>query len=253
MIELIKNIRPASMSNSVHCRFHEEVLAVVSDNDLLRRRMSSLLEAYEKAVSNRRVDPDEYLRMRPTDELCEADARRTGFFRSARGLVLTSARCADAATVASCRKLAQLMDAHCPAEESTVEERTERLRAFLKRVKEDCTEDVERVNIGWVIEELKKADEEVAAMVEKWRQAAHEKMKFRIARIRMATDEAYKKLTAMINARILIRSAEEVSQYRAIACSVNSVVERYRACEACEAPAAKNPPAKKATTGRVRS
>lgn len=200
----ISDIKLSRMSNSAHVAFIIDFISVAKENEVIASAVPELLAALEKAFAVERKAMGISRKSLTTDEIVKADNERDTYYVAYKRAVQGYQKLNDGNLSVSAKVLAQHIKDYGISGGAQLDKETGLLKNFVGDLETKYSAQVEALNLTLIVEALKDANERVHTYT---MQRTMERTSFVVRAMktaRRATDEAYRAMVKMLNARALV-------------------------------------------------
>ena len=215
------------MPNGTHYTFHQSTLKRTKNDTVLcgKSLLAPLIAGYEAAF----LAEEEKFRLSQkskfTDTLNELDEKRDNAYRGFKQIVGGYAKVPDAAMQTASKALNQLITDYKIDVDIQRDQESGLLSNFISDLEGKCAAHVQTLGIGLVAQVLKEANDQYIEIRDSRTEERMQKEKKALETARTATDEAYNKFIAMVNALAMVEGEAEYANFINF---MNTLINEYK-------------------------
>lgn len=215
------------MPNGTHYTFHQSTLKRTKNDTVLcgKSLLAPLIAGYEAAF----LAEEEKFRLSQkskfTDTLNELDEKRDNAYRGFKQIVGGYAKVPDAAMQTASKALNQLITDYKIDVDIQRDQESGLLSNFISDLEGKCAAHVQTLGIGLVAQVLKEANDQYIEIRDSRTEERMQKEKKALETARAATDEAYNKFIAMVNALAMVEGEAEYANFINF---MNTLINEYK-------------------------
>lgn len=227
-MDVIHSISLSRLNQGAHYNYHFQLLGILEKNEYIKEKFAQRLDHYKKAVQREDLTMISPRKSLVSGKIEEADKKRLRLFNAFKKAVDAFAVHPDGETVQAYRRMHNFVKGHHISRNSSVDTRTGWFINLTSDLESLHSADVARLNVGWIVNEMKVANLELIENVGLRNEEESKKLPGQAKSARRLTDRAYGSLISFVNAHLILDDGRESTRYASTVERINAHILRYK-------------------------